>query len=68
MAKSNLKRISANLPSELVEEATSITEANITDTLILGLQLVKRSLAYKKAMNLKGKIKIDVDLEKSRER
>ncbi len=63
-----LKRITANLPADLLREATAVTDRGITDTIVFGLQLVKRTSAYQKAQKLKGKINIDVDLNISRER
>jgi hypothetical protein len=63
-----VKRITANLPAALLEEATAVTGAGITETLVAGLELVKRSRAAAKARALKGKITLDVDLEVSRER
>ncbi len=44
------------------------TGKGITDTLTEGLELVRRTGAYRKAMKLKGKITLNVDLEESRER
>lgn len=63
-----IKRITANLPEELLHQATLVTQKNLTETLILGLQLIKRSSAYDKAQKLKGKINLKIDLDKSRER
>jgi hypothetical protein len=63
-----IKRITANLPEDLVKEATSVTKSGITETLIQGLKMIKRSAAYEKAQALKGKIKLDVNLDVSRER
>jgi hypothetical protein len=62
------KRITANLPSDLLEEAQEVTGKGITETLIEGLRLLKRSKAYERAMALKGKIRLDVDLDCLRER
>lgn len=63
-----VKRITANLPFELLREATKMTHKGITETLILGLQLVKRTTAFKKAQSLKGKLKLKIDVDTSRER
>lgn len=63
-----IKRITANLPLDLIRQATSITGKNLTDTLIEGLQLVKRTAAFEKAQKLKGQLKLDIDLDVSRER
>ncbi|HXT69610.1 MAG TPA: hypothetical protein VN700_07635 [Vicinamibacterales bacterium] len=62
------RRITANLPEQLLEEATKVTGKGITETLVAGLELVKRSRVHAKAMALRGKITLDIDLEESRER
>ena len=62
------KRITANLPQDLLEKAMQVTGKGITDTLIEGLQRVQRTRAYEKAMALRGKIHLKIDLEESRER
>jgi hypothetical protein len=61
-------RITANLPEDLLDDAMKVTGKGITDTLVAGLRLVRRTRAYEKAMALRGKIRLDVDLETSRER
>lgn len=62
------KRITANLPKDLLEGALEVTGQGITETLIQGLELVKRSRAYAKGMKLKGKLELELDLESLRER
>jgi hypothetical protein len=66
MAK--VQRITANLPEDLLREAMRVTGSGITETLVRGLRLVRRAGAYERAMALKGKIHLDVDLDQSRER
>ena len=63
-----MRRVTANLPIDLLKEATAVTHSGITETLIQGLRLIKRSSAYEKAQALKGKLVLEVDLESSRER
>ena len=63
-----IRRITANLPEELLKEATQVTHKGITETLIHGLRLIRRSAAFQKAQALKGKLKIELDLDESRER
>lgn len=63
-----LRRITANLPSDLVQQAITVTGSTLTETLIAGLELIQRRGAYRKAQALKGKLKLDVDLKVSRER
>jgi hypothetical protein len=62
------RRVTANLPIDLLEQATRASGKGITDTLIAGLTLVKRSAAARKAKALRGRIHLDLDLEVSRER
>lgn len=63
-----LRRVTANLPEGLLEDAMGVTGAGITETLVEGLRLVRRARAYEKAMALRGKVHLEVDLEGSRER
>ena len=62
------RRITANIPEVLLKEATAATGLSLTETLIQGLKLVKRTSAYKKAQVLKGNLDIELDLDVSRER
>ena len=62
------RRITANLPSDLHEQAMKATGRGITETLIEGLERLRRADAYRNAMTLKGQIPIAVDLRTSRER
>src|ERR1700680_4346492 len=62
------KRVTANLPADLLQGAMAVTGQGITATLVEGLKLVRRSGALEKALRLRGKIQLDVDLEDSRER
>jgi hypothetical protein len=64
----NSRRITANLPPDLLEAAMLATGKGITETLIEGLLRVKRASAYEKAMALRGKIHLDIDLEELRGR
>ena len=62
------RRITANLPGELLDDAMEVTGKGITETLVEGLLRVRRSRAFRRALGLKGKVRLDVDLEASRER
>jgi hypothetical protein len=62
------RRITANLPEDLLRGAMEVTGKGITETLVDGLRLVRRARAYEKAMALRGKINLTIDLEESRER
>jgi hypothetical protein len=62
------RRVTANLPEQLLEEAMEVTGKGITETLVEGLRLVRRARAYDKAMALRGKVALSIDLDTSRER
>jgi hypothetical protein len=62
------RRVTANLPENLLDDAMDVTGKGITETLIEGLRLVRRARAYEKARALHGKIRLHVDLDESRER
>jgi hypothetical protein len=62
------RRITANLPEDLLRDAMEVSGRGITETLVEGLRLVRRTRALQKAMALRGKVELHVDLEESRER
>lgn len=57
-----------NLPRHLLEDAGKVTGAGTTETIVQGLQLLARRRAYTKAMALKGKLDLKIDLDVARER
>jgi hypothetical protein len=63
-----VRRITANLPMDLLEEASQITGKGITETLTEGLMLIRRSRVFAKAEALRGKIQLEIDIDESRER
>jgi hypothetical protein len=62
------RRVTANLPVKLVADACHVTGLGITETLVTGLERVKRSAAAAQARALKGKLRLTIDVETSRER
>ena len=62
------RRVTANLPVGLLEDARKVTGTGITETLVAGLTLVKRTAAARKAARLRGRLHLEIDLEASRER
>ena len=62
------RRVTANLPEDLLRDAMDVTGKGITDTLVEGLRRVRRSRAFDKAQALRGKIELKICLEESRER
>jgi hypothetical protein len=68
MVRMGVRRITANLPGELLDQAMQVTGKGITETLIVALDRLRRARAYEKAMALRGRIHLDIDLDTSRER
>lgn len=62
------RRITANLPDDLLESAMQITGKGITETLIEGLEQVQRRRFYERSLALRGKLRLSVDLEETRGR
>lgn len=62
------KRVTANLPRNLLDDAIHVTGCGITETLVEGLRVLARRRAYEKAMRLKGRLKLRVDIDTARER
>ncbi len=62
------RRVTANLPVRLLEEACRVSGGGITETLVEALHLIRRRAAAGKARRLKGNLHLDIDLEASRER
>jgi hypothetical protein len=56
-----MKRITANLPAELLEKAQAITGLSITETLTRGLELICQSEAQVIAKKIKGNVRLHVD-------
>jgi hypothetical protein len=65
---SGRRRITANLPGALLDDAMEVTGKGITETIVAGLDLVRRTRAYRTAMALRGKVRLKIDLDESRER
>jgi hypothetical protein len=65
----NTRRVTAKLPSDLLDAAQEVTGKGITETLIEGLEHVQqRRRFYDKAMQLRGKVHLQIDVEESRGR
>ncbi len=61
-----VKKITANIPVEILERAQAITGLGITETLIAGLQELERSRKRSALRILRGKVRFDLDLDKTR--
>jgi hypothetical protein len=63
-----VRRITANLPEDLLRDAMRVTGEGITGTIISGLSLIRQTRVYDRAMRLRGKVRLTIDLNESRER
>jgi hypothetical protein len=63
-----VRRITANLPADLLQRAMAVTGKGITETLVEGLRLVRQAHALERAIKLRGKVRLEIDLGESRER
>lgn len=68
MAERAMKRVTVNLPAKLLSDAEEVSGSGITETIVLGLELLARRRAYTKGLALKGKLNLNIDLDVSRER
>lgn len=55
------KRITANLPEDLLKKALQLTGMGITETLVEGLEHILRKGVLEKASQLRGKIELHED-------
>lgn len=62
-----LKKLTIQVPEELLERATAASGQGITPTIRRGLELMAASGAYGKLRRLKGKVKFHVKLAELRE-
>lgn len=55
------RRVTANLPADLLQRAIELTGAGITETLVEGLESILKKETLTKAKKLQGKIRILAD-------
>lgn len=61
-----VKKITANLPAKLLERARQTTGLGITETLVAGLEELERSRKRSLLRALRGRVRFELDLEKTR--
>jgi hypothetical protein len=61
-----VKKITANIPAKLLEQAQQATGLGITETLVAGLEELERSRRRSALRMLRGKVRFELDLEKTR--
>lgn len=63
---SRLKKVTVNLPADVLESATKLTGRGITPTILEGLQELERKAKRSALRALKGKVRFELDLEETR--
>jgi hypothetical protein len=66
MAKT--KKVATNLPEDLLREATRLTGLNQTQTLVAGLRELVAEQRRQRILGLKGRLRIQVDTDLTRQR
>jgi len=61
-----LKKLTVEVPEDILKRAVSATGMGITPTIRRGLELVAASRAYAQLRSLKGKVKFSVSLSELR--
>jgi hypothetical protein len=62
-----MRKITAHLPADLLEQAQGATGKGVTETLRIALEHLAVSKAYAEFRKMRGKIKLTVDLDELRE-
>jgi hypothetical protein len=60
------KKITANVPSDVLERARAITGRGVTETIVLGLIELERQQRRTALRALKGRVRFELDLQKTR--
>ena len=61
-----VRKITVNVPSDVLEDATRITGKGVTDTVIEGLTELRRRETRSALRALRGKVRVELDLERTR--
>ena len=61
-----VKKVTANIPAKLLERAQETTGLGLTETLVAGLVELERSHKRSALRMLRGKVRLELDLAKTR--
>lgn len=61
-----VRKVTVNLPADLLEDAVRITAKGITPTIVEGLHELKRRDKRSALRQLRGKVRFQLDLDASR--
>jgi hypothetical protein len=62
-----MRKITAHLPADLLDQAREATGKGITETLRIALEHLAVSKAYAEFRKMRGKVKLSIDLDELRE-
>jgi hypothetical protein len=60
------RKITVNVPADVLDEATQITGKGVTETVIEGLAELRRRRLRSALRGLRGKVRFELDLERTR--
>lgn len=63
-----VKKISTNIPEDLLRKACDLTNLNQTEALIAGLRELIAQHQRESIVDLKGRVRVDLDLDRIRQR
>jgi hypothetical protein len=66
--KPAVRRVTVNLPSEMLGRAQAYTGKGITETVVEGLQLLRQQGAVKGLLSMAGKLDLGLDMDELRGR
>ena len=64
--KSRLRKITVNVPADMLENATRITGKGVTPTVIEGLEEIQRRAKRSALRALRGRVRFELDLGSTR--
>ena len=62
-----LKKITVEVPADLLKTAQKATGEGVTETVRVGLEKIARAEAYKRLLELEGKVHLTYDIEELRQ-
>ena len=62
-----MQKVTVLLPRDLVQRATAATGEGLTPTIRRGLEAVARAAAYERLRQLRGKVKLSINVDELRE-
>jgi hypothetical protein len=61
-----VRKVTVNLPADLLDDAIRITAKGITPTIVEGLHEIRRRAKRSALRQLRGKVRLELDLETTR--